>query len=105
MLPPNYTKSVTVVAKDGLVEVTATYEGQNGNEEVTVTLEVDQSHTFPEKTEDMGSWTAVKKIIFLSGTSGGLPFRQDMEQHCEGIHNNLEFSVHPNDGVVLLSKN
>jgi len=104
MLPPKYTKTLTVVAKDGPADVTAKYSGNQGEEEVSVQLQAEQSHTFPEKSEDMGTWTAVKKIVRISGTAGGKPFSQEVEEHCEGVHGNIQFSVHAEHGVQFIAK-
>ena len=37
MLPPKYTKTLTVVAKNGPAAVTAKYSGQNGGNEYVLT--------------------------------------------------------------------
>ena len=75
MKPPKYAKSVTVQAPENgvtLVQLTAIYKGNEKDDEtVTVTLTKEgESHTFPEKTEDMGSWTAVRPIHVIKGQIG-----------------------------------
>jgi len=105
MLPPKYTKTVTVVANGGSAKVTAKYSGSQGEEEVTVDLNQDQTHTFPEKSEDMGTWTAVKKITHIHGNVAGNPFTQSIEEHCDGVQGNVHYSLHPQEGVKLLAKN
>ena len=64
MLPPKYTKTVTVTAHDTPANIIVRYASNKGEEtEVEVELGEGESHTFEEKTEDMGSWQAVRKIL------------------------------------------
>ena len=100
MRPPKYTKSVTVQAPENgvtSIQVTAVYKGnQVENEVVTVTLtENGQSHTFAEKTEDMGTWTAVRPILLIKGQLGeGKEFEAKPEDHCSGVVAHMKFSLH-----------
>ena len=67
MLPPRYTKSVTVTAVDSNYSISALYSTNKEEEEQweKVELEQGQSHTFEKKTEDMGTWVAVRKILSI----------------------------------------
>merc|ERR1712098_370581 len=105
MLPPKYTKTVTVTAQDQDITVTARYGGQE-EEDVVVVLEAGSSHTFPEREEDMGTWTAVRKILSISGqVEGEEPFSVVCGDHCEGVHANLHFSPqHQDKKFTLVSK-
>ena len=86
MLPPRYTKSVQVTAHEAPIKVTATYasvkvgietqaqwEGsllihhysiQEGQDETRAVKEMGpgETHLFGEISENMGTWTAVRKI-------------------------------------------
>merc|ERR1712107_104684 len=68
MIPPRYTKSVTVTSHGGKLTVAARFgsnrEGAEDEVEV-VKLEAGGSHTFKERSEDMGSWQAVKKVLSI----------------------------------------
>ena len=65
MLPPRYTKTVTVTAHDTAITVSARYGSSKEEDETVVEVALGQgeSHTFEEKTEDMGTWQAVRKIL------------------------------------------
>ena len=67
MLPPRYTKSVTVTAVDSNYTICALYSTNKEEEEQWDKVELAQgeSHTFEKKIEDMGTWTAVRKIISI----------------------------------------
>merc|ERR1712001_288473 len=100
--PPKYAKSVTVQAPDQgvtTIQVTAVYKGNKVEDEaVTVTLtENGQSHTFPEKTEDMGTWQAVRPIHLIKGELGEQKekvFEAKPEDHCSGVVAHMKFSLH-----------
>eukprot|EP00090_Calanus_glacialis_P001129 TRINITY_DN10793_c0_g1_i2.p1 TRINITY_DN10793_c0_g1~~TRINITY_DN10793_c0_g1_i2.p1 ORF type:complete len:108 (-),score=46.20 TRINITY_DN10793_c0_g1_i2:167-490(-) len=96
MLPPKYTKSVTVTAHDASIIVSARYASSKEEDETVVEVEVGQgeSHTFEEKTEDMGTWRAVRKILALKGKIEGEEFEKICEEDCEGIHGNIHYTVH-----------
>ena len=65
MLPPKYTKTVTVTAHDTAITVSARYGSSKVEDETVVEVELGhgESHTFEEKSEDMGTWQAVRKIL------------------------------------------
>ena len=110
--PPKYAKSVTVKAPENgvtLVKVTAIYKGNKVEDEVvTVTLTQDgQLHTFPEMTENMGTWTAVRPIHTIKGSIGegqDKVFETRPEEHCNGVVSNLEFSLHHEPEHIKLMK-
>ena len=52
------------------------------------------SHTFPERTENMGTWTAVRKIRHLRANIAGEQFEKHLEEDCEGVHANLHYTVY-----------
>merc|ERR1711892_443801 len=89
MLPPKYTRSVTITARYG-----ASKE-EDETEEVKE-LGEGETHTFEEKSEDMGSWQNVRKIISISGQIGedGEVFEKICETDCEGVHTNIHYTVH-----------
>merc|ERR1712105_504897 len=92
---PRYVKSVTVTAHDTDITVSAHYTGHKGEYTVeTVSLVVGESHTFPEKIEDMGSWTAVCMIHTLRGTAGEESFVKTCEEDCGGIEKHIGYTVH-----------
>ena len=112
MKPPKYAKSVTVQAPENgvsLVQLTAIYKGNEKDDEtVTVTLTKDgESHTFPEKTEDMGSWTAVRPIHVIKGQigdEGGKIFEVKPEDHCTGVVGHLKFTLHHEGEHIQVAK-
>ena len=110
MRPPKYAKSVTVTAPDNgvaSIEVIAVYKGQKlEDESVSVTLtENGQSHTFPEKTEDMGTWTAVRPIHVIKGVIGeGKSFEAKPEDHCNGVVAHMKFTLHHEPGHIKYSE-
>lgn len=63
------------------------------------------SHTFPERTENMGSWTAVRKISHLRAEVEGEKFEKVVEEDCEGVHGNLHYTVHKEKVFNVKSKN
>ena len=67
MLPPRYTKSVTITATEGDYTISALYSSNKEGEEEweKVQLNEGKSHTFEQKTEDFGSWHAVRKILSI----------------------------------------
>ena len=68
MLPPKYTKSVKITAHDKPIKVVATYASpKEGQEDLLeeMTIVAGESHTFPEKSENMGTWNAVRKITHI----------------------------------------
>ena len=110
MKPPKYAKSVTVTAPESgvtSIEVTAVYKGNKAEDEaVSVTLtENGQSHTFPEKTEDMGTWTAVRPIHIVKGAIGeGKTFEAQPADHCNGVVANMKFTLHHESGHIKFSE-
>ena len=110
MKPPKYAKSVTVTAPESgvsTIEVTAVYKGNKAEDEaVSVTLtENGQSHTFPEKTEDMGTWTAVRPIHIIKGAIGeGKRFEAQPAEHCNGVVANMKFTLHHEPGHIKFSE-
>ena len=108
MKPPKYTKSVTVQAPESgvtSIQVTAVYKGNKAEDEiVTITLtENGQSHTFAEKTEDMGTWTAVRPILLIKGQLGEgekKVFEAKPEDHCSGVVAHMKFSLHHGPGHI-----
>ena len=109
--PPKYAKSVTVTAPDDgvtYIKVTAVYKGNKAEDEaVTITLiENGQSHTFPEKTEDMGTWTAVRPIHVVKGVigEGEKTFEAQPADHCNGVVANMKFTLHHEPGHIKLSE-
>ena len=110
MLPPKYAKTVTVNLSENVASanITAVYKGkQVADEEVTVILYSGQSHTFPEKTECMGSWTAAKPIHIIKGKieeDDSKTFEQNTEEHCKGIEPNLAFMLHHEPNHIKLMK-
>merc|ERR1711892_1485133 len=89
---PQYTKEVTITAEDTPITITATYGATEGKKEET--------YIFEEKSEDMGSWRSVRKIIKLKGQIGddGKVFERDIEKDCERVHANIDYTVNK-DGV------
>ena len=67
MLPPRFTKSVTVTATDGDYTISALYSSNKVVEEEweKVVVQKGKSHTFEQKTEDMGEWQSVRKILYI----------------------------------------
>ena len=63
------------------------------------------SHTFPERTENMGTWTAVRKIRHLRATIAGEEFEKHVEEDCEGVHGNLHYTVHKEKTFNVKAKN
>ena len=61
-----------------------------------VVLAPGESHTFPEMTENMGTWTAVRKIRHLLADlqGDGDLFQKHVEEDCEWVHTNLHYIVH-----------
>ena len=110
MKPPKYAKSVTVTAPEtgvSSIEVTAVYKGNKAEDEaVSITLtENGQSHTFPEKTEDMGTWTAVRPIHIVKGAIGeGKTFEAQPADHCNGVVANMKFTLHHKPGHIKFSE-
>merc|ERR1712179_261415 len=100
-----YTKTVTVTAHDTPVTITVRYSS-NKEEETVVEVELaeGESHTFEEKTEDMGSWQAVRKILSVKGKIDGEEFEKTCEDDCEGIHANIHYTVHKEKTLNLKSK-
>ena len=63
------------------------------------------SHTFPERTENMGTWTAVRKIRHLRANIAGAEFEKHVEEDCEGVHANLHYTVHNEKTFNVKAKN
>eukprot|EP00092_Neocalanus_flemingeri_P091894 GFUD01116586.1.p1 GENE.GFUD01116586.1~~GFUD01116586.1.p1 ORF type:complete len:151 (+),score=49.63 GFUD01116586.1:25-477(+) len=98
MLPPKYTRSVTVTAEDTDITITVRYGASKEEDEIVVVKEIGEgeSHTFEEKSEDMGSWQNVRKILSIKGQIGedGEVFEKLCETDCEGVHSNIHYTVH-----------
>ena len=62
---PKYTKSVTVTAEDTDITITARYGASKEEDEVEVVKEMKEgeTHTFEEKSEDMGSYRSIMRIL------------------------------------------
>ena len=62
---PKYTKSVTVTAEDTDITITARYGASKEEDEVEVVKELKEgeTHTFEEKSEDMGSYRSIMRIL------------------------------------------
>ena len=109
MKPPKYAKSVTVQAPEtgvNSIKVTAVYKGnQVKDESITVTLTEDgQSHTFPEKTEDMGTWFAVMPIHIIKGEIGENEFQASPGDYCDGVEAHLKFTLHHQPDHIRLAQ-
>ena len=63
------------------------------------------SHTFQERSENMGTWTAVRKIRHLSANIEGATFEKHVEEDCEGIHANIHYTVHREKVFNVKAKN
>ena len=70
-----------------------------------VVLAPGESHTFPERTENMGTWTAVRKIRHLAADLQGELFEKHVEEDCEGVHTNLHYTVHKEKTFQVKTKN
>jgi len=93
---PQYVKSVSVTAHYAQVTVTARYQHPDGGDDIleTVTLAVGETHTFPEKIQNMGTWDAVCPIHTLSGKIGDGEFTKTTKEDCGGIENHIGYSLH-----------
>eukprot|EP00091_Calanus_sinicus_P008778 TRINITY_DN2099_c0_g1_i10.p1 TRINITY_DN2099_c0_g1~~TRINITY_DN2099_c0_g1_i10.p1 ORF type:complete len:110 (+),score=44.90 TRINITY_DN2099_c0_g1_i10:187-516(+) len=98
MLPPKYTRSVTVTAEDTPITITVRYGASKEEDEIVEVIELGEgeTHAFEEKSEDMGSWQNVRKIISVRGQIGddGEVFEKICETDCEGVHKNIHYTVH-----------
>merc|ERR1712112_728833 len=98
MLPPKYTKSVTVTAQDGKVILTARFGTNKEEEEEEERVEVNQgeSHTFKERSQDHGTWQSVRKVVSVRAeTEGGeVLFERACEEDCSGVHGEIHYTVH-----------
>ena len=67
MLPQRFTKSVTITATDSNYTIIALCISNKEGEEdwEKVELEEGKSHTFEQKTEDLGGWHSVRKILSI----------------------------------------
>merc|ERR1712131_241494 len=86
MLPPKYAKSVKITAHEKPVKVTATYDGvKEGQEDtkVDINLAAGESHIFEEKSENMGSWTAFRKIKHLRLEDDEGAHEHTVEDDCQ----------------------
>jgi len=104
---PRYAKTVTVTAKDPYTasDVTAVYSSQIADEDVSLlTLSPGQSHTFPERQEQVGSATFVMPIDHVSGSVGSNTFSIDVPEYAMGIEVNLHFLIDPqeNEGFKVV---
>merc|ERR1712098_595166 len=102
MLPPKYTKSVTVTAQDGRVILTArfgTNKEDEGEEEERVEVKQGESHTFKERSQDHGTWQSVRKVVSVRAeTEGGeVLFERSCEEDCSGVHAEIHYTVHPQE--------
>merc|ERR1711872_645842 len=106
MLPPKYTKTVTVTAHDTPATISVVYDSNKEDKTVVeVELAQGESHTFEEKTEDMGSWQAVRKILTVRGKINDAEFEKTCEYDCEGIHSNIHYTVHKEERFNLKNRN
>jgi len=57
------------------------------------------SHTFKERSEDMGSWQAVRKVLTIEAKGEGEEdlWSRDCEGDCQGVHGVLHYTVHPTE--------
>ena len=62
-----------------------------------LTLSPGQSHTFPERQEQVGSATFVMPIDHVSGSVGSNTFSIDVPDFAEGIEVNLHFLIDPQE--------
>ena len=65
------------------------------------------SHTFLERSQDMGSWQAVRKVVRVTAEKegGGVWVRQ-VEEDCEGVHGSIHYTVHAQEQEFrLLARN
>ena len=65
---PKYTREVTITAVDAPITMTCTWGGDDhGHKEITEVMKMKKgdTHIFEEKSDDMGSWRSVRKIISL----------------------------------------
>ena len=74
---------------------------QNGTrEEVTVTLAANETHTFPNRSEDMGSWTASVPINPVVGIYGNISFSINVTEQVWGPTDNVHFDLGGEDFKV-----
>ena len=62
-----------------------------------LTLSPGQSHTFPERQEQVGSATFVMPIDHVSGSVGSNTFSIDVPEYAMGIEVNLHFLIDPQE--------
>ena len=79
-------------------------EGQS-EETAEAVLAPGSSHTFPERTANMGTWTAVRKIRHLRANIAGEEFEKHVEEDCEGVHSNIHYTVHQEKTFNVKAKN
>merc|ERR1711962_1912629 len=102
MLPPKYTKSVTVTAQDGRFILTArfgTNKEDEGEEEEKVEVKQGDSHTFKERSQDHGTWQSVRKVVSIRAETEGAEvlFERACEEDCSGVHGEIHYTVHPQE--------
>jgi len=72
-----------------------------GAEDEIEVIELDDggSHTFKERSEDMGSWQAVRKVLTIEAKGEGEEdlWSRDCEGDCQGVHGVLHYTVHPTE--------
>jgi len=70
-------------------------EGAEDEVEV-VELEAGGSHIFKERSEDMGSWQAVKKVLSIEARGDGEEevWRRACEDDCQGVHGGIHYNLH-----------
>jgi len=108
MLPPKYAKSVKITAHEKPVKVTATYDGvKEGQEDtkVEINLAAGESHIFEEKSENMGSWTAFRKIKHLRLEDDEGAHEHTVEDDCQGVHALIHYQIQPEKKLSLLERN
>merc|ERR1711973_870194 len=108
MLPPKYAKSVKITAHEKPVKVTATYDGvKEGQEDTKVekNLADGESHTFEEKSESMGSWTAFRKIKHLRVEGDDGEHEHNVEEDCQGVHAIIHYQIQPEKKLLLIERN
>merc|ERR1712226_770042 len=94
MLPPKYTKSVTVTAEDGKVVLVARF-GTNKEEE-QAEVEQGESYTFKERSQDHGTWQSVRKVLNVRAVDeeGEVLWERVCESDCSGVHGVIHYTAH-----------
>merc|ERR1711879_1030668 len=75
MLPPKYARSVQVTAHE--------------------------THLFSEMSEDMGTWTAVRKITHIKVERDGVVAERVVGDDCEGVHGCLHYKLAADHSLAI----